>query len=350
MAMTSEELNARIHALPIETMPRAQVRKLVTDLVKSHLGLLSVETRARLIDRLRRGWTRRRDEQVITDLLLRTRGEQLRELKWRLEGRGSSKDLVDLVFGDIDSSRLRARVLRHFREHALPTTEVKVVSDVDDTFYANWRDRRYPAKTVYPGVVEFFQELDAPRPKELPGDLIFLTGRPGGSWLENNYHRSLRRRGAPASAMLTGTPVHQFVPAWILSAKWANYARLRAVYPEHRFVLVGDAGQADADFFARTRERDREGVALTVIHDVLESPLTKREHYARLGVHFFDTYAGAALLAFQAGLLTENAVRRVAAACLRGHEELRYLGPEQRARRLDQVRADLVAIDARLVG
>lgn len=51
-----------------------------------------------------------------------------------------------------DGWGLRAALLAHFQEKAVPSGEFDVLSDVDDTFYEHYTDKRYPQKTVFPGV------------------------------------------------------------------------------------------------------------------------------------------------------------------------------------------------------
>jgi hypothetical protein len=54
----------------------------------------------------------------------------------------------------------------------------QLLSDIDDTFYCSFLDRRYPRHCVYPGVVEFYSRtMRGQRGRKLP---VFLSARPRG--------------------------------------------------------------------------------------------------------------------------------------------------------------------------
>src|SRR5690606_3620689 len=140
------------------------------------VGELSVESKARFVQALQHGPTGSVDEKAITNVFLSTRGEQLSQLKNAIDLGGDHRDLQQLVFHDLDSKELRSSLLAHFKTAAAPESDkVKVHSDIDDTFYANLKDDRYPKKTVYPGVRALYAELDK-GPGATPdrtGDLMF---------------------------------------------------------------------------------------------------------------------------------------------------------------------------------
>ncbi|MEW6277547.1 MAG: hypothetical protein AB1758_02910, partial [Candidatus Eremiobacterota bacterium] len=114
-------------------------------LSSDRLAELTVATRACVIDGLQKGKTHADDERAIRDIFLDTRGAELTELKNRVDAGNDYRDLHQLVFHDIDSPEVRQSLLDHFQTQAqgLPR-ETKVLSDIDDTFYCNWKDPRYP--------------------------------------------------------------------------------------------------------------------------------------------------------------------------------------------------------------
>ena len=147
-------LAALLHDLddrPIGPKNRAALLAL---LCKERLADLSIATRGALIDALQRGPTVAQDEQAIAAILLGTRGRDLIALKNAIDDGEDYRDLQQLVYHDIDDDLVRQRILDHLRVEAnLPDwTELKILSDIDDTFYCNWVDVRYPKKTIYPGV------------------------------------------------------------------------------------------------------------------------------------------------------------------------------------------------------
>ena len=75
-------------------------------------------------------------------------------------GTGDTYDLQRLVYHDLVPGD-RDEVLQHIAVQAAITPPpapypIQVVTDYDDTIQLNWLDKRFPRKTIYPGVVEFF--------------------------------------------------------------------------------------------------------------------------------------------------------------------------------------------------
>ena len=59
-----------------------------------------------------------------------------------------------------------------------PPAYFQLLSDIDDTFYCSFLDRRYPRHCVYPGVVEFYSRtMQGQQGRKLP---VFLSARPRG--------------------------------------------------------------------------------------------------------------------------------------------------------------------------
>src|SRR5262249_18710664 len=112
------------------------------------------------IDALQRGYTSARDERAIADIFLRATGIALSRGKSAVDAGEDYHTLHQLIYHDIEDAKIRAELLQHFSVHAEPSHELKVLSDIDDTFYENWLDARYPKKTVYPGVRALYHELD----------------------------------------------------------------------------------------------------------------------------------------------------------------------------------------------
>ena len=76
-------------------------------------------------------------------LLLSVAPEDLPAFKFALEYDLDYKDLEEYVIHDIDDVPRQLRILDHLKRTP-PSRGIKVLSDVDDTMYANLIDRRYP--------------------------------------------------------------------------------------------------------------------------------------------------------------------------------------------------------------
>jgi hypothetical protein len=277
-----------------------------------------VAGRAARITALQRGRTGRSDEREIARLLVETCGAELTALKNALDERGNYHDLHQLIYHDIDDDGLRAQILEHFEREAAPCGEVKILSDIDDTFYANWKDERYPEKTVYPGVRELYAELDL-GPEGAPGrlgDLTFVTARPGDrlGLVEDATRKALAERGIPAATVLTGSFRRLLGNRSIAEKKLENFLEYRRLYPEYGFVFIGDSGQGDIHFGQRMLELAAAAIRGIFIHDVVATPAGRRAELAASGVRLFDTYVGAAVEALSLSLISQGGAGRIALA------------------------------------
>jgi hypothetical protein len=287
-------------------------------LCRDRVDCLSVSVRAKLVHALSTGRTCDRDEHAIRDLFTHTVGRALTELKNAIDAGDDHRDLRQLVFSDIDDQRVRAEILGHIGRHAsgLESREIKVLSDIDDTCYANWKDTRYPKKTVYPGVRQLYAELDR-GPFEEPqrtGDLAFVTARPNDriGFVEQATHETLAALGVGARTILTGSFRRLHSNRAIAARKLENFADYAMLYPEYDFVFIGDSGQGDAAFGAAMLQAEPSRVRAVFIHDVVATAPAERARWAERRVLFFDTYVGAAIAAFDLGLIQRAGVDRVA--------------------------------------
>jgi len=244
-----------------------------------------------------------REELRMERLILSVAPEELTLFKFALEYDGDYKDLVEYVFHDIDDKERRARIIEHFRRAPAPIG-VKVLTDVDDTMYANLIERRYPKKTLYPGVLEFYDSLRHEPFEASPIPITTLSARPNpiAGKLEEGSLASLvsftkgRLRPSALSGALVSSIAGTVQTALranqehldLLSneiphgqedkigrVKFANFSRFAEVYPEYRFVFVGDSGQADALtaqlMVTRNSTDEASSVLTTFIHDIRRS-------------------------------------------------------------------------------
>lgn len=323
-------------------------------LTADRLGDLGVPARAALASALQRGRTGRLEEQALRRIWLGTRGADVTRLKNALDGRGGYHDLHQLFYHDIDDDALREELLEHIAREAVDvsTGEVKILSDIDDTFYANWKDTRYPKKTVYPGVLQFYAELDrgpGPEPGR-PGGVTFVTARPGDrlGLVEDATLAALAERGQRTATVLAGSFTRLLGNRTIAEKKLENFLEYRRLYPEYGFVFIGDSGQGDIHFGQRMLELAPASVKAIFIHDVVATPEAARRELAVGGVRLFDTYIGAAREALELVLLGPDGAARVAEAALAAFAAVPFPSHEGREpRRLDVLR-DLARLNEAL--
>jgi len=310
---------------------------------------LSITDRARALRALQRGSTGRADERRLTEIFLGTTGADLVELKRLHDAASTYRDLVQLVYRDIDDHGLRARILRHFEEQAALAASPrgrKVISDIDDTLWCNWKDARYPKKTVYPGVLAFLEGL-RPGAADAPHEgVAFLTARPRdrAGLVERLTHRRLRSLGIRGATVLSGALHKVFSSAGIAEGKLENLLLYRSVYPECELVIVGDSGQGDVALGLAARRELGASVRGVFIHDVVATPDDERARLRERGVTLFDTYAGAAAMALGAGLVSAEGAARVARAAAAELREIAFADDPARAAMTRVLERDLEAL------
>jgi len=335
-------------------------------------------------------------------LLLSVAPEDLPAFKFALEYDLDYKDLEEYVFHDIDDVPRQLRILDHLKRTPA-SGGIKVLSDVDDTMYANLIDRRYPKGTFYPGVLDFYDAVKkelfaAGTPPRIHITTLSARPNPVAGKLEEARLRSLaaktkdrlcpsalsgsitsstlgtiesilraRRRRRPENVEQLQGPdddgLFDRLPHGqedeIGRAKFANFVRFAAIYPEYRFVFVGDSGQADA-LTAQLMLSDPLSNALspvitTFIHDLRQSEsdtasvsrafqalppdlVVRGTSPAGRGVVVFKTYVEAAIIAYRhaeslQGLITAAKLARVTCAALRELDTSRgAVSAEMRAR------------------
>jgi hypothetical protein len=284
----------------------------------------------------RRAATDERKELRTARLVLSIDPNDLALFKLALEYDGDYKDIEEYLFHDIDDEAYRNHILEHFRK-APRQGGIKVLSDVDDTLYANLLDRRYPKKTLYPGVLAFYEALKHEPFTTLSTPVTFLSARPNpiAGKLEEDSLQNLMaltgRRLCPSAlsgsigSSTLGTlesvlrdklddALHDAIPDGkeqeIGHIKFRNFSKFAEVYPEYRHVFIGDSGQADAltaRLMLNGPEQTPAQVITTFIHDITRSSrafnglraedrITRASTHGR-GVIVFRNYIDAAIIA-----------------------------------------------------
>lgn len=285
---------------------------------------LSLERLADLVHILHDGHTPASHERAVRDIFVSFRGAQLGTFKNLVNAHGDYHDLDHLVFEDIDDDELREEILEHLAAQAAghPSSDLKILCDIDDTLQAMLHERRFPRGQVYPGVVEFLHALDAGAAAEpgRPGDLTFITARPSDAAgaVESYTRNALSGYGLPPHSVMTGSILNLLTKGRIAQRKVLNFDRYRLLFPECAVVFVGDSGQADVQVGQAMLERDPDHVRAVFIHDVAATDPGERERLGAGGVHLFDTYAGAAAHALRLGLVSVGSARGVLEAVRAG--------------------------------
>jgi len=287
-------------------------------------------------------------EYWVRNILLNTHKEDLSELKTLTDAKGDYFCMNKLVYDDICSESIRQDILHHIRREAaiqqtywqmerrrLPRARPiynwrKVLSDVDDTLscsggmYPAGIDKRYPRKTVYPGVLAFYEELDKGTQgpdewgPERMGNLVFLSARPHvykdmsekQNFAKFEKLRAVREDGRKGMhttpSLLAGDLAsgRQYVVTNdmepLARKKFDNFRRYVNLYPEYQHVFVCDNGQGDVragEMMFDSFPYEFETLYVHVVQDIDKTHGFNLERWKRkeFSPVFFKTYPEAAL-------------------------------------------------------
>jgi hypothetical protein len=314
-------------------------------LTMDRLHALGTASRASLLRGLQTGRTSSKDEQAVLTILTGTKGERLTRLKAAVDRGLDHRDMHQLVFRDVDDEDIRGLLLAHLQDEGaeLPMQGFKLLSDIDDTVYANWKDTRFPKKSIYPGVRQLYLEVLRPtddeqdEPEEGP---IFVTARPKDrpGIIENKSLRHLTEIGFKHASVLAGSISKLHSNDAIARKKAQNFLEFQQLYPEYGFVFFGDSGQGDAQLAERIVKEPGPHGAHTFIHDEVDTATDDRASWAGRGVHFFDSYLEAGAECFERELIGVAGLHRVEAASLSELEALSFDDDELRAARTAELK------------
>eukprot|EP01103_Thecamoeba_quadrilineata_P012547 TRINITY_DN3262_c0_g1_i2.p1 TRINITY_DN3262_c0_g1~~TRINITY_DN3262_c0_g1_i2.p1 ORF type:complete len:413 (+),score=81.87 TRINITY_DN3262_c0_g1_i2:708-1946(+) len=258
-------------------------------------------------------------ERHIADIFCSTSKESLTLLKNLCDAGGTHRDLQRLIFFEMRSAQLREKIVNHFQSEANKfkdyKSELKILSDIDDTLCCKLYDRRWPWGTIYPGVRQFYRELDIEKDEAgRVGDLVFLTARPSGykGIVENSTHALLKSSGLHTQpSILAGATTHFLGNSRMAVMKSRNFGQYAQLYPEYRFAFIGDSGQGDvalAEMMLKEEKIKLEGV---FIHDINGTPTERQVQLKVFRIFFFTNYSAAGAYAYQIGLIGFQGLLRI---------------------------------------
>jgi hypothetical protein len=353
-------------------------------LAEQRLSVLNVSSRYALLHALQtiRLTAHTNAEYWVCNIFLNTFGEDLTQLKCLCDMKGEAKNLHKLLFLDVRSAEIRHKVLLHIAQQSTTLPRLlplrKVLSDVDDTLYASGGkfpagvDTSYPRHTVYPGVLTFYKELDLGYdqhgvwPERKPSNLIFLSARPH-VYKDKAEQKSYQLFDDLVKGEASGGECMHAMPSLLAGSldagfkfirgdvralaakKFENFEQYVQLYPEFSHIWIGDNGQGDVITGELMKQTYGSAIAAVFIHRVQPLRATPGydegadERWARLGVHFFDTYPGAALIACELGLIHPAGLLRVCAAARLTFGLIEHGDDREKEQRRLELNADLAA-------
>ena len=145
-------------------------------------------------------------------------------------------------------------------------------------------------------------------------DVTYLTARPKGvrGIFAAVTRRKLRRAGVSdkPNVMLGDVP-GLLGSKRMAEKKYKNFTEFAQLFPEYKYILVGDSGQGDAALGAQICKNFQQSFSGAFIHDIspeIETTgdgMRKSDYSKNFDFQFFRTYVGCAVQAFEAGLLSD---------------------------------------------
>lgn len=254
----------------------SDTRKEFLRLLNRVVPSLTVPLKAGLISALARSGYHLAGERTVVSLFLSERGHTLSELKLLVDTAVDGRDLLHLIYNYVRSAELRLELLNHFRAASEPSSPplLRVVSDIDDTIYSSLHDQRYPKGTIYPGVLALLSALSTLPP-------VFLTARPEliASLFEKVTHRQLNRYGIERCTVLSGNLPGLLGHRRMALQKARTLVSFRELFPEYRFLFIGDSGQGDMALAKELLARNESPIERAFIHKLGEfQPGSSSDH------------------------------------------------------------------------
>lgn len=309
------------------------------NLTKNRIGEISLDNRVKLVQAIHQLGPNAGEQQALARIIVATTGLDLTRLKNAIDRQPSKYDLVHLVFDTLDDLDAQREVVFHISAEGEKLRQKKlgskIFSDIDDTFFPNWKDKSFPNKVAYPGVKQFYAEL-ACGPQSLSpvvGNVVFLSAR--GQFMETGTRETLAGHGLQNISVLTGSLLTALFSKLMAEKKLDNFRYHRMLFPEYSAIWLGDSGQMDVVVGQHMYLRQDQPEAV-FIHDVVKTPSSERERYAERGIFFFDSYIEAAQIAYKKGLISYSGVLRILAAAETELDAVTYSNPEQQKARREE--------------
>jgi Phosphatidate phosphatase APP1, catalytic domain len=310
----------------------------------------------------KRGHWGKAENAGVTSMFLATEGDELMLMKDVIERRASSKyDIHALVYESMDESH-REKVLKHFAEQAKHASEkwhlIKFLSDIDDTLYATLHDSSFPVDTVYPGIMAIYRAAQAGHLKSNPAEvdnfhnLAFLTARP--KLIEAFTRKTLLTKDIKGAVALSGTARALLSHDKMAAKKLDNFKAYHSLFPECKFVFVGDSGQGDVTLAQEMVKLPgiKDSVVLTGAHDVRDesdkahTSASERESLLEKGVVIFDSYVEFAVKLEKKGVISKGSLAFVAERTAEVLRTIKYSTKAQATARFAEFRAALKGVEA----
>lgn len=233
---------------------------------------------------------------LITRILMSTKSEELYKLKVLIDNQNNPYDAEHLIYQTIRKSN-RLKLLKYFKEQAKTIrTKIHLLSDIDDTLICNYKDKRFPKKITYPGVLTFHRLFEGS---------TFITARPKLRGIfERNTHHHFNQINVPKRSILMGSFKALLGRTRMARKKLQNMKNYLSIFPEYHFIWVGDNGQGDQKAGEMLLKTFPKRAITVLIHNIKKVKSNKIGRLASRNIFLFNTYVKAAFVLFKKNILS----------------------------------------------
>lgn len=165
----------------------------------------------------------------------------------------------------------------------------------------------------------------------------------------DSYTRgALEETGLMSAAIMYGDIFHIFPEYRIRKKKILNFKSYLRLYPERKFIFVGDSGQEDTRVGTKMLEDSPNQMLGVFIHNVTGVDMHRQQESAKNRIWFFDNYPHAAQIAFREGLISRSQAELIGNTALREFHNLKFDDPVQQENRHNELQASATQLFALL--
>jgi hypothetical protein len=181
-------------------------------------------------------------------------------------------DISNIIFKYIDVVK-KDKILLHLNSIKINKKKLHILSDIDDTIYSTYlggSDNSYINNKIYPGLLDIFDGLIKDTKY-----VTFISARPELFSGKNVINLKYNQLSGNLLTVIDGIKsiISKFifndynleVYSNIYKNKILSYKKYKLIYPEYKFILFGDLGQAD---IILTNEVLRDKNQIAILKDI----------------------------------------------------------------------------------
>ncbi|TDJ07558.1 MAG: hypothetical protein E2O68_03385 [Deltaproteobacteria bacterium] len=269
----------------------------------------------------RRGFKK---ELSLLQIFRNTKGQDLFCLKQSIDNSESRNNMYQLIFDKVNDDLMRNLILFHFRFEAEKNKSKWItipVSDLDDTAYNSFKDKRWPRRGLYPGFITTLETVIGSNRittkmeiRDCTPGAVFLTGR------GENFGRTLIPKLTKKGITVKKTVLFGSFPSMIATGfsnkpmadkKVKRMIGYSKIFPEKKYIMFGDNGQLDSRAYRKiTKFTDRDNALVGYINNIRDdsyrNKINEWDFRGNKLIRVLDSYPQMVLDMYNSGFLTNK--------------------------------------------